>query len=99
MGTKPTLITRPSLAGTKYPASAKQPNKPPSHFVSNDEVMRVKEASAFLRVSKSFLDKLRVSGGGPEFIRLGARKVLYRKQDLEAWMRSRRFENTSQYRK
>lgn len=61
------------------------------------EFLTVKEASGFLNVSKSFLDKLRCHGGGPIFTRLGARKVLYRRADLEAWARQRRFESTAQY--
>ncbi len=50
-----------------------------------------------MRVSKSYLDKLRCKGGGPQFIRAGTRKILYRKADLVEWMRARRFDNTSQY--
>jgi len=33
------------------------------------------EAAAYLRVSKSYLDKLRVYGGGPNFLRFGKRSV------------------------
>jgi len=62
-----------------------------------DEYLSPKEAARFLRCSKSFLDKLRCSGGGPSYTRVG-RKVLYRKiADLEAWMRQRRFTSTSEY--
>jgi excisionase family DNA binding protein len=56
------------------------------------------EAAAYLRVSKSYFDKLRVYGGGPEFIRLGKRKILYRKSDLDLWADQRRFGSTSEYR-
>ena len=59
--------------------------------------MSVKEAAFYLKVSKSFLDKLRVNGGGPEFVRLSARKILYRRSDLDSWARQRRFESTAQY--
>jgi excisionase family DNA binding protein len=57
----------------------------------------VKEAAAFLNVSKSFIDKLRCHGGGPLFVRLGSRKILYRRTDLENWARQRRYDSTSQY--
>jgi excisionase family DNA binding protein len=55
------------------------------------------EAAKYLKVSKSFLDKLRVYGGGPLFVRLGPRKILYRQGDLDAWMAARVFNSTSQY--
>jgi excisionase family DNA binding protein len=56
-----------------------------------------KEAAAYLRVSKSYLDKLRVYGGGPKFLRFGKRKILYRKTDLDVWASDHRFGSTSEY--
>jgi len=55
------------------------------------------EAASHLRVSKSYLDKLRVYGGGPEFMRLGKRKILYRRSDLDLWAGRRRFASASEY--
>ena len=46
----------------------------------------VPEAADHLRVSESYLDKLRVYGGGPTFVRLGPRKIVYRESDLDAWI-------------
>jgi excisionase family DNA binding protein len=60
-------------------------------------LLTVAEAAKYLRVSKSFLDKSRVCGGGPDFIRLGKRKILYRTCDLDAWACSRRHRSTSEY--
>ncbi len=56
-----------------------------------------KEAAAYLRVSKSYLDKLRCKGGGPVYLRFGAHKILYRKADLDLWAIERRFGSTSEY--
>jgi excisionase family DNA binding protein len=64
---------------------------------SEQELLTPREAAAYLRVSKSYLDKLRVYGGGPRFLRLGKRKVLYRKFDLDAWLASQSFDSTSEY--
>ena len=61
------------------------------------ELLIPKEAAAYLRVSKSYLDKLRVYGGGPRFLRPGKRKILYRKSDLNAWLASQSFDSTSEY--
>jgi hypothetical protein len=44
--------------------------------------LSVREAASHLGVSKSFLDKKRLSGDGPAFLKLG-RRVLYEKSDLE----------------
>jgi len=55
------------------------------------------EGAAYLRVSKSYLDKLRVYGGGPKFLRFGKRKILYRKSDLDIWAAERSFRSTSEY--
>lgn len=64
----------------------------------NDETfLTPKEAAAYLRVSKSYLDKLRVYGGGPKFLRFGKRKILYRKSDLDFWAAQHRFGSTSEY--
>jgi excisionase family DNA binding protein len=55
------------------------------------------EAAAYLRASQSYLNKLRVYGGGPTFLRFGKRKVLYRKSDLDLWATKHRFGSTSEY--
>jgi predicted DNA-binding transcriptional regulator AlpA len=49
--------------------------------------VRVKEAAQHLGVSKSFLDKARIYGGGPLFMRFG-RAVVYSTDELDAWARS-----------
>lgn len=59
--------------------------------------LTVEQAADYLRVSKNYLDKLRVSGNGPDFVRLGRRKVLYRKADLDRWVEKRIYASTSQY--
>jgi predicted DNA-binding transcriptional regulator AlpA len=49
--------------------------------------LSVKEAARHLGISKSLLDKLRMLGRGPQFIKIGSR-VLYDIDDLESWVRS-----------
>ncbi|MGO8842986.1 MAG: helix-turn-helix transcriptional regulator [Methyloceanibacter sp.] len=58
-----------------------------------------KEAAKYLHVSKSYLDKLRVYGGGPKFLRFGTRKILYRTADLDLWASGQCFFSTSEYRR
>lgn len=49
--------------------------------------IRVREAAEYLGVSKSFLDKARIYGGGPRFMRFG-RAIVYSTGDLADWARS-----------
>lgn len=56
---------------------------------SGAEVMDVHAASRFLGISKSSLDKWRLTGDGPPFHRIGAR-VRYQRSDLEGWRHRRR---------
>ena len=51
-------------------------------------------AGAYLGISGRWLEKLRVIGGGPVFYKFG-RRVLYRKEDLDAWAATRRRRSTS----
>ena len=78
--------------------SPKQPQPPHEPDVANaSPFLTVVEAAAYLRVSKNYLDKLRVTGGGPEFFRLGRKKVVYHKAHLDAWMAARRYGSTTEY--
>ena len=51
-------------------------------------------AGAYLGISGRWLEKLRVIGGGPIYYKFG-RRVLYRKEDLDAWAAARRRRSTS----
>jgi excisionase family DNA binding protein len=52
-------------------------------------------AASYLGISTSTLAKLRLSGTGPAYCKLG-RRVVYRAADLEAWLESRRRLSTSE---
>jgi len=54
----------------------------------------VGEAATYAGLSVSTMNKLRVSGGGPTFLKLGAR-IAYDTRDLDAWLASRRRCTTS----
>lgn len=56
--------------------------------------LRPAEAAVYAGFSKSKLDKLRVFGGGPVFIKVG-RVVLYRLDDLDRWLGGQRRTSTS----
>ena len=58
-------------------------------------LLRTANAAAMTGLSISTLNKLRCSGGGPPFLKLG-RAVRYARQDVENWLASRRVRSTSE---
>ena len=59
------------------------------------ETLNVIQAASYTNISKSSLDKLRVCGGGPLYIKVGAR-VVYDRIDLDTWLIGKKVANTSQ---
>ena len=57
-------------------------------------LMTPSEAATYLRLSKSTLGKLRLTGGGPVYAKFG-RRVVYRSEDLLAWFLENRRTSTS----
>ena len=57
--------------------------------------MNEREAAPLAGMSVSRLQKLRVYGGGPPFLKIG-RAVRYRREDVEEWVAGRVVYSTSQ---
>jgi Helix-turn-helix domain len=55
------------------------------------------QAAAFVGLGVSSLEKLRVVGGGPAFLKIG-RRVVYDALDLERWVAKHRRSSTSEIR-
>lgn len=68
-----------------------------SKYPDTTPKLNTHEAADYLRLSASTLNKMRLNGNGPEFIKLGARRVIYDLRDLDHWLASRRRKSTSQY--
>jgi excisionase family DNA binding protein len=51
------------------------------------EFLTQQEAAEILRLSERTLERHRLSGDGPPFVKLG-RRVVYRRADIEAWTRA-----------
>ena len=56
----------------------------------NQELLNTKQAAFYCGVSRSYLANKRIYGGGPYFIKIGA-KVSYRRSDLDDWLLANRF--------
>lgn len=52
------------------------------------------EAAAYCGSSASTFEKLRLRGGGPVYCKIG-RRVVYRVEDLDAWLAENRRRSTS----
>lgn len=55
-----------------------------------------REAAETLRLSDRTLERMRLDGTGPKFMKAG-RRVLYRYSDLEAWLQERTYQSTSEF--
>ena len=62
----------------------------------NPLVMNAEQAARRLGLSVSTLAKMRLYGTGPAYSKLG-RRVVYRLEDLEAWVAANRYHSTSEY--
>jgi excisionase family DNA binding protein len=58
------------------------------------DIMTTAEAARYVRLGRPTLERLRVSGKGPIYVKLG-RSVRYRKADLDAWLESRATRSTA----
>ena len=56
--------------------------------------LRTPAAAAYVGLTKSTLEKLRLTSNGPAFLKLG-RTVVYDVADLDSWLASRRRTSTS----
>lgn len=57
--------------------------------------LRPNEAAAYIGLTKRFLEVRRQRGGGPPFVKVSARNVVYRVADLDRWMAERVRASTS----
>jgi hypothetical protein len=63
--------------------------------IESMNTLNVVGAAAYTSLSKSFLSKRRTYGGGPLYIKVGAR-VVYDQHDLDQWLQNKKLANTSQ---
>ncbi len=60
-----------------------------------DPCMRTPDAANYVALAESTLTKMRLTGDGPPFVKVGPRAVAYRKADLDVWLASRVRRSTS----
>jgi transcriptional regulator GlxA family with amidase domain len=66
----------------------------------SDTYLTTAEAAQLVRLSPRTLERLRLQGSGPRYLKAGRGKkarVLYRRTDLVAWLEQSEFKSTSEY--
>ena len=58
-------------------------------------VLRTPEAAHYVGLSASTLEKFRLTGNGPIYQKAGPKIVVYRTEDLDAWLAGGRRTSTS----
>ena len=59
--------------------------------------LQTPDAAARLGFAASTLEKMRLSGKGPPYLRLSPRRIVYDADRLDAWAKGREFTSTSEY--
>jgi predicted DNA-binding transcriptional regulator AlpA len=59
-------------------------------------VWRTPQAAEYVGLSTSTLEKFRLTGNGPVYQKAGPKIVVYRIEDLDAWLNARRRHSTSE---
>ncbi len=65
--------------------------------VSSRPKLRVPEAARYLGVSVSYLNKTRIYGNGPPFMKLPGGTILYDPADVDRWLAAYRCCSTSEH--
>ena len=56
----------------------------------DSERLDTEQAAKYLGVSASFLKKMRYANEPPTYIRVGARRIVYERKDLDAYLQANR---------
>jgi predicted DNA-binding transcriptional regulator AlpA len=66
----------------------------PKAYEEKQPMLRTAEAAEYCGSSASTFEKLRLTGGGPVYSKIG-RRVVYRVDDLDAWLAANQRRSTS----
>jgi hypothetical protein len=89
----PSTMQEPTMTTTTRPTTASSAPEP-RRYLNSEEAARI------LRLSARTLERMRVEGSGPRYLKAGRgtrARVLYRPADLDQWLESRSFSSTSEY--
>lgn len=78
------------IGNEDYPASEAAFATP----LSNDRLLSPAQVCAYLRCGISTLDRMRIRGEGPPYLKIGKRRVGYRWSSIQTWLDSRECQST-----
>jgi predicted DNA-binding transcriptional regulator AlpA len=64
-----------------------------------DDLLSTPELADWLGVSREWVEIGRSKGYGPRFVRIGPRRVRYRRADVIEWLKARTHASTAEYAK
>jgi len=59
-------------------------------------IMGTPEAASYVKLAAVTMERYRLTGEGPKFLRIGKKAIRYRLVDLDEWLASRVVASTSQ---
>jgi predicted DNA-binding transcriptional regulator AlpA len=71
-----------------------EPQEYPPDYL--DRLLCEKDAAAFLGYTIRALQNWRLRGGGPQYVKISARSIRYRRRDLLGWVEARLQTSTSE---
>ena len=63
-------------------------------MTTQNDLLTTEEAATYLRLSPRTLERYRVTGEGPRYLKIG-RLVFYRRSELEHWLKDKTRRSTS----
>jgi predicted DNA-binding transcriptional regulator AlpA len=72
-----------------------QQNWPAETHAQSGSRISVGAAAAYTGLAESTLAKLRMTGSGPRFLKISARRVAYDTRDIDEWLATKRRVSTS----
>jgi predicted DNA-binding transcriptional regulator AlpA len=92
---------KPSINSQKSPSDTKNLMGSGAYFSSQSpsfhDVATEKEIAKLLKISVSWLQKARVRGDGPPFIRISGGCIRYQVSAVQEWLQSKIVHSTSEY--
>lgn len=61
-----------------------------------DEYLTIEQFCAMVHINPKTAQRQRLNGEGPPFVRAGAKRVLYRRRDVDAWLKAKTFRHRAE---
>lgn len=85
-------------AATLLAVGKRSEPEPPKPIDDDDELLSTRQVADWLGVSPQWVVIGRGKKNyGPKFVRIGHRRIVYRKDDVRAWLKARTHSSTSEY--